>query len=141
MTPLKHPFALLSGLAFSLGVFVLWSTSSGIAEEANSVAFFPDIEQGSYYDLPVLSMVRKGVVKGYDDGRFDPHGFVTRGQVVTMLHRYDREVVHPLRQQIAKLRELLELGRCGDAKVQVGEECDDGNLVSNDGCSGSCKIE
>jgi cysteine-rich repeat protein len=33
--------------------------------------------------------------------------------------------------------------RCGDGVVQAdaGETCDDGNNVSNDGCSAACKIE
>jgi TonB family protein len=30
---------------------------------------------------------------------------------------------------------------CGDAQVQLGEECDDGNLTSKDGCSPKCEIE
>ena len=31
--------------------------------------------------------------------------------------------------------------RCGDAFVQTGEQCDDGNLVSGDGCSSTCTKE
>jgi cysteine-rich repeat protein len=30
---------------------------------------------------------------------------------------------------------------CGNGVVDVGEECDDGNLVSGDGCSATCVIE
>lgn len=30
---------------------------------------------------------------------------------------------------------------CGNGIVQIGEECDDGNLKSNDGCSSLCKKE
>jgi cysteine-rich repeat protein len=30
---------------------------------------------------------------------------------------------------------------CGNRKTDLGEECDDGNLVSNDGCSATCKLE
>lgn len=30
---------------------------------------------------------------------------------------------------------------CGDGKVSTGEQCDDGNLASNDGCSSTCMIE
>jgi len=32
-------------------------------------------------------------------------------------------------------------GFCGDGLIQAGEECDDGNTVSGDGCSPSCTIE
>ena len=30
---------------------------------------------------------------------------------------------------------------CGDGIIQAGDECDDGNTASEDGCSPSCKIE
>lgn len=30
---------------------------------------------------------------------------------------------------------------CGDGKITEGEECDDGNTSSNDGCSADCKLE
>ena len=30
---------------------------------------------------------------------------------------------------------------CGDGLIEPGEECDDGNSASNDGCSSSCQIE
>lgn len=31
--------------------------------------------------------------------------------------------------------------RCGDGSVDPGEECDDGNQVSGDGCSLICRVE
>jgi len=33
--------------------------------------------------------------------------------------------------------------RCGDGTLQkdAGEECDDGNTISGDGCGHDCKIE
>src|SRR5215510_11433025 len=31
--------------------------------------------------------------------------------------------------------------KCGDGKVDAGEECDDGNTASGDGCSPTCKRE
>lgn len=30
---------------------------------------------------------------------------------------------------------------CGDAVVQPGEQCDDGNVISGDGCSATCQVE
>lgn len=32
-------------------------------------------------------------------------------------------------------------GVCGDGVVNPGEECDDGNLIGQDGCGGACTIE
>jgi cysteine-rich repeat protein len=31
--------------------------------------------------------------------------------------------------------------RCGDGETQADENCDDGNLLSGDGCSKRCKDE
>ena len=34
------------------------------------------------------------------------------------------------------------LAKCGDGLLHVGvEQCDDGNLVANDGCDPACKLE
>jgi len=30
---------------------------------------------------------------------------------------------------------------CGNAKIEIDEECDDGNIINSDGCSSSCKLE
>ena len=30
---------------------------------------------------------------------------------------------------------------CGDAEIDIGEQCDDGNLMDGDGCSASCEVE
>lgn len=30
---------------------------------------------------------------------------------------------------------------CGNGKIDLGEQCDDGNLMSGDGCSANCKLE
>ena len=32
-------------------------------------------------------------------------------------------------------------GLCGNGKLDPGEECDDGNTISNDGCSSQCRLE
>jgi fibro-slime domain-containing protein len=33
------------------------------------------------------------------------------------------------------------IAKCGDGKVLKGEECDDGNTTSGDGCSSTCQVE
>ena len=37
--------------------------------------------------------------------------------------------------------QLIDLDYCGDGKLDVGEECDDGNNLDNDGCSAQCLLE
>ncbi|MCA9770950.1 MAG: DUF4215 domain-containing protein, partial [Myxococcales bacterium] len=32
-------------------------------------------------------------------------------------------------------------GECGDGNLDAGEQCDDGNVVDNDGCSATCQVE
>lgn len=36
---------------------------------------------------------------------------------------------------------LSALGVCGDGILDIGEECDDGNTTSGDGCSATCTVE
>jgi cysteine-rich repeat protein len=40
-----------------------------------------------------------------------------------------------------RLSATLALGPCGDRVLQEGQECDDGNAVDGDGCSGGCRLE
>lgn len=49
----------------------------------------------------------------------------------------DRE---DLRLLVKVIREFLA-AVCGNSKVEAGEQCDDGNSVSGDGCGESCKAE
>ena len=35
----------------------------------------------------------------------------------------------------------INAGLCGNGRIEPGEECDDGNTVSGDGCSASCQVE
>jgi cysteine-rich repeat protein len=43
--------------------------------------------------------------------------------------------------RIIKLELLEREGSCGDGVVQLGEDCDDGNATSCDGCSADCRAE
>lgn len=127
-------------LSFLAGA-VLVLAGTALASSVVPSFVFPDVKKGTYFTDSVTELVRKGILKGYDDGRFGPDDPVTRAQVSVMLDRYDREVVEPLREQLRKIREILKLGACGDGIVQIGEECDDENIAENDGCSATCQSE
>lgn len=102
---------------------------------------FPDVTRGAFYAPAVGRMVARGIVRGYENGRFGPEDPVSRGQAAVLIERYDAEVVESLRLQIEELRAELDLGACGDGDVQTGEECDDGNRSDDDGCSTWCQDE
>ncbi len=42
---------------------------------------------------------------------------------------------------VVALSDDLTGGNCGDERVSGGEECDDGNVISEDGCSALCETE
>ena len=108
---------------------------------ASITNIFPDVVTDSPYMTAIMNMYRAGIVKGYESGRFGPNDRMTRGQVAVLLDRYDRERVFPLHVQIEEMRQMLNLGFCGDGTMQNGEECDDGNTVDADGCSSYCQQE
>lgn len=134
---MRFPSRSLFFLAGAIAVLA----GTAVAKSVVPMFLFPDVEEGTYFTESVGDLVRKGIVRGYEDGRFGPHDFVTRAQVAVMLDRYDREVVEPLRRQLWKVRQLLKLGECGDGTIQIGEECDDENVADNDGCSATCQSE
>ena len=51
---------------------------------------FSDVPSGSYCERAVAWTAAKGIVLGYDDGRFGPEDPVTREQLAALLYRYAR---------------------------------------------------
>lgn len=120
-------------------IVVMLMTSSAIAQFSGPRFF--DVQPDDYFYESAGRFSRKGIIKGHPDGRFAPHDYVTRGQTSVIMDRYDQIVIQRLRQQVDAMRLELGLGQCGDNVQQVGEECDDGNVVDNDGCSKECISE
>lgn len=127
-------------LLFASGAFLLLTTTA-VAQNYVPLGRFPDVRPADYFTEAVDRMTRAGVMRGYEDRRFGPNDFVTRGQLAVVFDRYDQQMVEPLRQIILQMRAKLNLGRCGDNRVDTGEQCDDGNTTNNDGCSSSCFSE
>jgi cysteine-rich repeat protein len=40
--------------------------------------------------------------------------------------------------QVSKRKDCIEINYCGDDILQQQEECDDGNILPNDGCNPNC---
>ena len=66
---------------FSLGLFA----SANASTMGSSV--FGDVPGGAYFDNAVGDMYAAGIITGYQDGRFGPNDYVTRGQVAVMMQR------------------------------------------------------
>ena len=67
-------------------VTMLWRAMGQPA--AASGASFADVPADSYYAQAVAWAVENGITTGVGDGRFDPNGACTRGQIATFLYRY-----------------------------------------------------
>ncbi len=102
---------------------------------------YSDVLTDSTSATAVEEMSRLGFLRGYENGLFGPDDAVTRGQVAILLKRLRDRDIKALRAQIEEIRSSLSLGTCGDGTIQTGEECDDGNLLSTDGCSAECLTE
>ena len=62
---------------------------SGAAAPQGSLAQFSDANRISAYAVPaVLWAVQNNIIKGMDDGTFNPKGEATRAQLAAILHRY-----------------------------------------------------
>lgn len=123
------------------GIVLALSVSGVAIAQMQGDMRFLDVAPDSYFASAVQRLASKGIIKGYEDGRFGPFDYVTRGQVSVMLDRYDQVQISKMRAQIEAIRQQLGLGVCGDGQVQAGEECDDGNAISGDGCSLECITE
>ncbi|MDP7477244.1 MAG: S-layer homology domain-containing protein [Candidatus Peribacteraceae bacterium] len=126
-------------VAFAAGMATVMCAT--VAAQQFGGLMFPDVLPNDYFFDSVTRFAKKGIVNGYNNGSFSPHDYVTRGQVTVIVDRYDQQVVRKMRDQIELMRNQLGLGSCGDGEVQVGEDCDDENLLSGDGCSAECLQE
>lgn len=49
---------------------------------------FYDVENGSWYEYPVLRAAHLGIINGYSDGSFKPYKRATRAEVMTMIYQF-----------------------------------------------------
>ncbi len=59
-----------------------------LSKYQNRNNIFPDIPNGSYYEAAVMWGYEKGIVSGYQNGKFGVGDKITREQLVTFLYRY-----------------------------------------------------
>ena len=51
---------------------------------------FSDVKKGQYYYTAIKWAASKGIVNGYDNGKFGPSNYITREQLAVMLNNYAR---------------------------------------------------
>ena len=118
-------------LVFS-GIFVAVAGNALAVQMEFSPTSFRDVPSDAYFTDSVQELSTKGIIRGYDDGRFGPEDFVTRGQVAVMIRRYDENVVQPMRDQIRKIQ--MELGLPYEETCPGGHEVGD-SFPADDGCN------
>ncbi len=86
---------------------------------AGPMATFPDVDENAYYSDSVYSMKSLGVISGYDNGNFGPNDFVTRGQLVTVLDRYDEALLDPPWPSISGIYDLHQVVCLGGLEFNI----------------------
>lgn len=135
---MRFPTKVLLG---SLSIFAIGLLAGSALAQRTLRASFPDIPEGSIAADSIRRFSLLGLLTGYESGLFGPNDALTRAQATLLLSRFEDRMIDPLRKQIEEMRGILDLGQCGDGTEQTGEECDDGNTDSEDGCSAQCLRE
>lgn len=65
------------------------SSSTPVVDESSLYGVFDDLAADAWYSSYVEYMLQKGYMKGVSETGFDPHGSVTRAQLVTILYRIE----------------------------------------------------
>ena len=83
----KYTFVMPKNKVTITPVFV--KTEAGQTEQPGKT--FSDVKDGAWYVQYVDYVVAKGLMNGYEDGRFGPNDSTTRAQIVTILYRAEGE--------------------------------------------------
>lgn len=135
----KVILALAGGSALiAVGLALGQATSDTLQLRADA---YSDVSSDSSHATAIEEMTMLGFLQGYGNGLFGPNDAVTRGQMAILVQRLRDREIKALHAQVEELRAALSLGTCGDGTMQTGEECDDGNTASADGCSAECLRE
>ncbi len=104
----------------------VWITGSN---SDSLIRFRPSTEEFTVFDLPTPVNFMREI-------EFD-----AEGGVWTCTSDATQMDPEPGSGRIIKLELREREGSCGDGVVQLGEDCDDGNTTSCDGCSADCRAE
>lgn len=94
-------------LTFFIGGMVFMSLITVVVTSALTPKQFSDVDQAAYYSWPVSHMNMMGVMSGYENGKFGPNDPVTRGQVATILNKYNDKMGLALANEIGGIRSMF----------------------------------
>ena len=96
-------------IIYSIGLIFLGSVATlSIVYARSTRKRFPDVRRSAYYYDAVREMNSRGIIKGYQNGKFGPNDPVTRAQLMTILKRYDdRQINSERKGGVGKLQTLL----------------------------------
>lgn len=98
---------------------------------------------GSYSDgvKRDLSTSAQGTTYSVSNAGTLPFASVSTSGLLTSLRAGDVTISASNGSQRTSVSVRIGASRCGDAVLDVGEECDDGNTANGDGCSATCRFE
>lgn len=94
----------------TLTIAVVAAFLAGIATTAAATHLFPDVPDDSTHAEGIEWSALRGIIQGRTDGTFGPNDAVTRGQLATMLQRFDEGTRQP---------NYLLTPICGETTMQV----------------------
>ena len=63
-------------------------TDENRAANWNQVSGFSDVKRSAWYNNAVSTLTKAGILKGYEDGTFQPNGYITRAEFATIAIRF-----------------------------------------------------
>jgi len=90
-----------------ISALVAFISSSLTAFAVIDLKIFSYVKRESYYEVPIFQMNQLGVIEGFEDGTFAPDDPISRGQVATMLNRYDENKIKALEEAIVSLTTMV----------------------------------
>ncbi len=92
------------------------------------------------------TMPRVDMVLEEDHGKTEPEADMKIYEVDMQISEVDMKISEAdMKMSEADMKiseaDMLLVGICGDGLLQIGEACDDGNLVNGDSCSSTCTTE
>ena len=77
-----------------LGIFLSSSVALAVTE-LTGLTNFVDVESGSWYESAVAELQQKNIIKGYDDGTYQPTRNVNRAELAIVISKALSFIAHP----------------------------------------------